>query len=74
MNKIIFILPLLLALLVSVNADAKKKKYPNGDYYEGKMKKDQPNGFGKMYYANGDFYEGEWVNGVINGKGRLVVK
>lgn len=74
MNKIVFILPLILALVISSTAEAKKKKYPNGDFYEGKMKKDQPNGFGKMYYANGDFYEGEWVDGVINGKGRLVVK
>lgn len=69
MNKIVYLLPLLLAFLVSVNVDAKKKKYPNGDYYEGKMKKDQPNGTGKMVYANGDVYEGEWVLGTKkNGK------
>ncbi len=74
MNKLIFILPLIFALFIPNTVEAKKKKYPNGDYYEGKMKKDQPNGFGKMYYANGDFYEGEWVNGVIHGQGRLVVK
>lgn len=69
MNRLIYILPLLLALLVSVNADAKKKKYPNGDYYEGEWKKGQPNGKGKMVYANGDVYEGEWVLGTKkNGK------
>lgn len=74
MNRIIFLLPLILALLVSGTADAKKKKYPNGDYYEGKMKKDQPNGFGKMYYANGNFYEGDWSNGVFNGQGKFIIK
>lgn len=69
MNKIVYLLPLLLAFLVSVNADAKKKKYPNGDYYEGEWKKGQPNGTGKMVYANGDVYEGEWVLGTKkNGK------
>ena len=71
MNKIIFVLPLLLALLVSVNADAKKKKYPNGNYYEGEWKKGQPNGFGKMIYANGNTYEGYWENGLPNGEGKM---
>lgn len=74
MNRLLYILPLLLAFLVSTNADAKKKKYSNGDYYEGKMKKDQPNGFGKMYYANGNFYEGDWSNGVFNGQGKFIIK
>ena len=74
MNRVIFLLPLILALLVSGTAEAKKKKYPNGDYYEGKMKKDRPNGFGRMYYANGNFYEGNWVNGVANGQGRFIIK
>ena len=40
MNKFLFLLPLILALLVSGTVDAKKKKYPNGDYYEGEWKKD----------------------------------
>lgn len=74
MNKLLFMLPLVLALLVSVNADAKKKKYPNGDYYEGEWKKGQPNGIGKMVYANGDVYEGSWVFGKIEGEGKMKYK
>ena len=60
MNKIGFILLLILALLVSGTAEAKKKQYPNGDYYEGEWKKGQPHGIGKMVYANGNVYEGNW--------------
>ena len=60
MNRLVFILPLILVLLVSGTAEAKKKKYPNGDYYEGEWKKGQPHGTGKMIYANGNVYEGNW--------------
>lgn len=74
MKKILFLLPLILALLVSGTVDAKKKKYPNGDYYEGEWKKGQPNGFGKMVYANGDVYEGNWVFGKIEGEGQMIYK
>lgn len=74
MNKILYILPLLLALLVSVNADAKKKKYPNGDYYEGEWKKGQPNGIGIMIYASGDTYEGSWILGKFDGSGKMNYK
>lgn len=69
MKKILFLLPLILALLVSSTVEAKKKKYPNGDYYEGKWKKGNPNGIGIMKYANGNTYEGNWVEGQISGKG-----
>lgn len=69
MKKLLFLLPLILALLVSGTVEAKKKKYPNGDYYEGEWKKGQPNGFGKMIYANGDVYEGNWVLGKMEGQG-----
>lgn len=69
MQKILFLLPLILALLVSGTVEAKKKKYPNGDYYEGEWKKGQPDGFGKMIYANGDVYEGNWVLGKMEGQG-----
>lgn len=69
MKKILFLLPLILALLVSSTVEAKKKKYPNGDYYEGKWKKGNPNGIGIMKYANGNIYEGNWVEGQISGKG-----
>lgn len=71
MQKILFLLPLILALLVSGTVEAKKKKYPNGDYYEGEWKKGQPDGFGKMIYANGNIYEGNWILGVFNGFGKM---
>lgn len=51
MKKILFLLPLILALFVSGTVEAKKKKYPNGDYYEGEMKKGKPDGLGKMIYG-----------------------
>lgn len=51
---------------------AKKKVYENGDVYEGKMKKDIPNGEGTMTYANGNVYNGYWVDGVPQGKGSFV--
>lgn len=69
MKKILFLLPLILALLVSGTVEAKKKKYPNGDYYEGKWKKGNPNGIGIMKYANGDTYEGNWLRGKFSGQG-----
>lgn len=68
-NYTSLLLLLLLGLLFSTNLDAKKKKYPNGDYYEGKWKRGTPNGLGKMIFANGNIYEGQWVNGVANGRG-----
>lgn len=71
MKKILFLLPLILALLVSGTVEAKKKKYPNGDYYEGEWKKGMPNGFGKMIYANGNIYEGEWKEGKFYGTGKM---
>lgn len=71
MNRFLFLLPLILALLVSGTVDAKKKKYPNGDYYEGEWKKDAPNGVGKMIYANGNIYQGSWSNGQPNGYGTM---
>lgn len=54
---------------MSGTVEAKKKKYPNGDYYTGEWEKGQPNGFGKMVYANGNIYEGLWNEGkFIEGK------
>ena len=72
MKKILFLLPLILALLVSGTVEAKKKKYPNGDYYEGKWKKGNPNGIGIMKYFNGDLYEGEWKDGEKTGTGKMI--
>ena len=71
MNRFLFLLPLILALFVSVTVDAKKKKYPNGDYYEGEWKKGAPDGIGKMIYANGNIYQGSWSNGQPNGHGTM---
>ena len=69
MKKLIYLFPLLCALLVVGPIEAKKKKYPNGDYYEGEWKKGAPNGYGIMKYANGNIYEGNWLYGVPNGNG-----
>lgn len=72
MNRILLLLPLIFVLLISNTADAKKKKYPNGDYYEGEWKKGLPNGYGKMMYANGNTYEGQWILGQFVGTGKMV--
>ncbi|WP_298615241.1 leucine-rich repeat protein [uncultured Odoribacter sp.] len=60
---IYYCLALLLCIVVCNNAEAKIKKYPNGDVYEGEMRKGKPHGEGKMIYVSGDIYEGTWVNG-----------
>jgi len=62
-------LVLLVFMFVVMPMEAKKIKYPNGDYYEGKCKKKQPHGLGVMKYANGTTYEGEWVMGKRSGNG-----
>ncbi|WP_302024591.1 hypothetical protein [uncultured Prevotella sp.] len=71
MNRIYCILIIAMTLLVFNVADAKKKKYPNGDYYEGKWKKGMPNGLGTMTYANGDVYYGNWYFGLKEGQGTM---
>lgn len=53
-------------------AEAKKKKYPNGDVYEGEWKGGKPDGKGKMTYVNGAIYEGDWKKGQPEGKGKMV--
>ena len=68
---ILFLLPLILGLLIANNIEAKKKKYPNGDRYEGKWKDGAPNGNGKMIYANGDIYVGNWLSGNKHGEGEM---
>ena len=67
MKKLIYLFPLLCALLVVGPIEAKKKKYPNGDIYEGKWENGAPNGHGIMKYANGDIYEGPWLDGIRQG-------
>lgn len=71
MNRTYYILIFVMTLLVFNVADAKKKKYPNGDYYEGKWKKGTPNGIGTMNYANGDVYSGNWAFGLKEGQGTM---
>ena len=74
MKRALYLLPLLLALLFSENVEAKKVKYPNGDYYVGKWKKKTPHGLGTMTYANGNVYTGSWDYGVKIGQGRMTYK
>lgn len=74
MRHLLFYIPLLLSLVFSMQVEAKKKKYPNGDYYEGKWKKGSPHGLGTMYYANGDVYVGNWVYGKYSGEGEKTYK
>lgn len=69
MRKLSIFFPILILFLFSVNLEARKKKYPNGDYYEGKWKKGAPHGKGIMKYANGDTYVGNWVHGKYSGEG-----
>lgn len=71
MYRILFLLPLFFALLIPNTVDAKKKKYPNGDYYEGEWKKGKPNGMGKMTYADGRIYEGNWKEGKYYDEGKM---
>lgn len=61
----------MLALFVVMPVEAKKKKYPNGDFYEGKWKKKSPHGLGTMTYANGNVYTGNWEFGQYSGQGKL---
>lgn len=65
MKKLLLLLPLIFTLLVSGTVEAKKKKYPNGDYYEGEWKNGKPHGNGKMIFSNGSSYDGIWDNGKI---------
>ena len=69
MKQFFYLLPLICALLVVGPIEAKKKKYPNGDYYEGEWKKGVPHGKGTMKYANGNIYEGNWILGERKGHG-----
>lgn len=72
MKKLLFLLPLMILLTVPNTVEAKKKKYPNGDYYEGEWKNGKPNGIGKMTYANGDVFERKWPKGGINVNGEMI--
>lgn len=71
MKQFFYLLPLICVLLVVGPIEAKKKKYPNGDFYEGEWKKGAPHGIGIMKYANGSVYEGNWELGKRNGQGTM---
>lgn len=49
--------------------------FPNGDYFEGQLKGNLPNGPGRYeWYKDGVLiskYDGDWKDGVMNGSGRL---
>jgi serine/threonine protein kinase len=40
----------------------------NAGYYEGEVKDEKPNGYGKYVFNNGNWYEGYWKNGMLNGQ------
>lgn len=46
-------------------------KYKNGDYYEGEVKNNKPNGEGKYVWTRGTIYEGDFVDGNFDGKGAI---
>ena len=70
LTKIIFLS--LIAFSVTYGSiEAKEKKYKNGDFYSGDMKKGKPDGQGKMVFADGAVYEGLWSDGKIIGDGKL---
>lgn len=74
MRHLLFYVLLLIGLIFSMQVEAKKVKYPNGDYYEGKWKKGTPHGLGTMIYVNGNTYRGNWTYGVKDGHGILTFK
>ena len=49
-----------------------KKKYKNGDIYEGNFINDLKEGKGEMEYNNGDKYNGIWKDDKREGKGKLI--
>ena len=52
-----------------------KWKFPSGDQYEGPIKNDSANGYGKsIYKKSGAKYIGEFKNGAWDGKGKQIQK
>lgn len=49
-----------------------RKRYVNGDYYEGEWHRNLQQGKGRYVWRNGNQYVGEWKNGVISGRGVLI--
>ena len=71
MKKVLFISLALILAIATVNLDARKVKFKNGDVYDGEWKSKAPNGMGVMIYANGEIYSGYWVNGIKEGLGTM---
>jgi hypothetical protein len=53
----------------NLNGEA-KKRFPNGDEYEGEWKEGKMHGKGVYRYMNGNRYEGEYSEGLFDGKGK----
>ena len=51
-----------------------KRKYANGDIYEGKWAYGKRHGEGKYTYENGDIYDGDWTSDMRYGKGKMTYK
>ena len=49
-----------------------KKKFPNGDIYEGEFKAGKRNGLGKYIWEDGSYYNGFWKNNKKHGYGEFV--
>ncbi|KAF6165196.1 hypothetical protein GIB67_007181 [Kingdonia uniflora] len=49
-----------------------KKRFDNGDFYEGSWRYDLQEGRGRYVWKNGNEFVGEWKNGLINGDGVLI--
>ena len=67
--SILILVALTAMTIFAPNADAWKKKYKNGDFYEGKAKWGKPDGECTMQYADGRKYIGSWKNNCRDGKG-----
>jgi tetratricopeptide (TPR) repeat protein len=85
-GKLMFILIFIFCLVVSKNIHAVEEsslnvklfvteiKYPNGDYYKGKVKDGKPHGKGKYIWANERSFNGNFEFGVPSGLGVMRIK
>jgi len=46
-------------------------RFASGNVFEGNMKNNLRNGYGKMFFETGNVYEGNWLNGSSHGYGKL---
>ena len=52
---------------------SKTSIFDKNGHFEGDVKENTKNGFGKMEYKNGAIYEGEWKNDLPNGQGTMIL-